>query len=109
MHLHSSNTSKKFKTLLVSVQGASTRLRGNKPAIEMSTKQTEVAIDTEELKCFTSNQSPPQCSFLSNKNVKQQILHTPNARNYNSQYEETLDIMEPHFESFSVPHLSDFE
>lgn len=88
------------------MQSSSTRRLGNKPAIEMSTKQTEVAIDTEELRCFTSNPSPPQCSFLWKKNVKKQIVHAPDARTSNPQYEETLDIIEPQFESFSVPQLS---
>lgn len=79
----------------------------NEPDIEMPVKQTRVAIETEELTCFTSNQSPPQCSLPSDKNMKKQILHTPNTRTFCSQYEETLDIIEPQFESFSVPHFSD--
>lgn len=80
----------------------------NEPDIEMPVKQTQISTETEELRRFTSDQSPPpRCSLPSDKNVKKHLLHTTSTRNISSEAEEAVDIVEPQFESFSVAHSSE--
>ncbi|XP_017245919.1 receptor-like serine/threonine-protein kinase NCRK isoform X2 [Daucus carota subsp. sativus] len=88
-------------------QSSSTPAIENEPDIEMPVKQTQISTEAEELRRFTSDQSPPpRCSLPSEKNVKKHLLHT-STRNISSEAEEAVDIVEPQFESFSVAHSSE--